>query len=508
MIAGPALPVLFLTHDGDAEVAITVINNWQRLWPKNPLHFIVPTQSDGQTERYQQSVDSTAGIHFVRTAAEIGETLATLCRTALEFEDSEWFLWASSDRCPVALSDWLTSTLCVKELPSDVSSIRLTRWKDSHQLDAVAGCCEITGAVFSRGPLLFHGFWHPQLVTRNFVHWLSSVAVSGPRNSTIREWQPVLDEKIRSADLATCYPATNLAKFDEPTIEGLPTLSHALRCAYLGQPLPRKTQLLPALVGGFGNPATRNANYFWGSRSTRIKAEDLPEWKFPALPVTVVSFGGCGSKMVVKWLYGRADKETKRLAHTHHRIPPLTPPTGKVLYVFGDPRNTILSFFSRRESLTHLHGMDDISATSFRPGRRDWCLAALQQLESSPEAMDETWDLQTYLANGVDLFRLEEHFDTWLYSPLPYKVFFLRYEMFWSVAGNVERQFELESGPIPVKRERRANWISLPQDQRDLVENMYSGFAQRLSFLPDFFVVDKGCITDLSTRKRHAVSEV
>ena len=96
-----------------------------------------------------------------------------------------------------------------------------------------------------------------------------------------------------------------------------------------------------------------------------------------------------------------------------------------VVYVFGDPRNAILSVFERRLSRTVQHGFTgetDAKAIS------DFVLRHAANLTVDAAPMDESWDLPRYLEHGFDLLRLEEHFDYWFYGDLPYSVLFVRYE--------------------------------------------------------------------------------
>jgi hypothetical protein len=507
MKPGRMLPVIFLTHDADTDVAITVVNSWARLWAGSPLHFLVPFQGEDQGDRFRDLLNERISIELVQCEKDLCHTLQVLCQRALRFRTADWFLWASSDRCPLAVGEWLKDAVERSSLPREASAVRLIRWKDSLEVDP--GDCDAGSdtKLFSHGRMLFHGFWHPQLVARVFVEWLSSTAAAGPQDAGVRDWQPYLQREIENSGLTAAYPTRNLVLFDEPTIAGCPTISYAAKRAHLGRPLPPKTVLSPVLTGGFGNPAARNTNLFWEKKGTKLLAEDIPGWAFPDADIVVATFGGCGSKMVVNWLYQGSDATEKIPLHRHERIPPRAAPRGSVIYVFGDPRNTIVSFFERRNGFTANHGFANKLGTMdpAPPGNSGWCMTALSNLQADGEAMDEGWGLEEYLRYGVDLFRLQEHFNMWLHSPLPYPVFFLKYEHFWEVAPLVRRYLVADCGPVPSKRVRRADWTALSPYLRAALEQMYGLFAKHLESLPGFFLARDGSIIDLATGRQHKV---
>ena len=84
-------------------------------------------------------------------------------------------------------------------------------------------------------------------------------------------------------------------------------------------------------------------------------------------------------------------------------------------------------------------------------------MRALQNLECDPGPLTSDWDLARFLENGQDLFRLEEHFDNWLYSRIPYQVIFCCYESLWQNWSNLQEILEVNLPELPPQKQRRAN---------------------------------------------------
>src|SRR5688572_2856214 len=121
------------------------------------------------------------------------------------------------------------------------------------------------------------------------------------------------------------------------------------------------------------------------------------------LRVLVSSFGGVGSKCLVKGLLQTDDLRILKQAHPHLR----TPPDARALdgrtmiYIFGDPFDAVISFFKRRVRKTRTHGFD----TREGQGNVLWAVNHCKHIGGDHEAMRPEWDLSAYLHNGVDLFR-------------------------------------------------------------------------------------------------------
>src|SRR5436309_8767116 len=78
------------------------------------------------------------------------------------------------------------------------------------------------------------------------------------------------------------------------------------------------------------------------------------------LRLLVSSFGGVGSKCLVKGLLQTDDQKALSEAHTHLPQPPAAIRGTKVIYVFGDPYDALVSFFQRRTKRTASQGFNGI----------------------------------------------------------------------------------------------------------------------------------------------------
>src|SRR6185503_3715850 len=145
--------------------------------------------------------------------------------------------------------------------------------------------------------------------------------------------------------------------------------------------------------------------------------------------ILVSSFGGVGSKCLVKGLLQTDDETTLGQAHTHMRQPPSRKALDNraMIYMFGDPFDAVLSFFNRRTKRTLAHGFKSREGG----GDNSWVVKHCRNIGGDYQAMSADWDLSAYLDNGVDLLGMEEHFDNWTNARTDYPILFVRYETMW-----------------------------------------------------------------------------
>lgn len=206
------------------------------------------------------------------------------------------------------------------------------------------------------------------------------------------------------------------------------------------------------------------------------------------IPTYVVSFGGCGSKLMTKLLYPSAATAILDRAHVHWRNPPRAS-SANFVYVFGDPRNTVISFFQRRKSRHARHG--------FLPGDRmhepqpDFVTRAMRNLESPHAEISPEWGLHEYLENSrSDVFELEDHFRRWRGCAEPSGLWFVNYEALWSAPEVLERHLNIDRRFIPPRAPRRADWRLLETTYKQRLNALYGAFAEELAQLPMVFRAD------------------
>ena len=222
----------------------------------------------------------------------------------------------------------------------------------------------------------------------------------------------------------------------------------------------------------------------------------------PEIPVHVVTYGGSGSKMILTWLYAGKGITYQELAHHHWR----SRPHGlqrhhRIVYIFCDPRDAIVSFFQRRVSRHERHG--------FLPSRKrtefsaEWTREAARNLELDPSVIDSSWDLETFVLGGVDLFRLEDHFDRWVSYAQEIPVTFVKYETLWEHVEVLAGLFCGDARSFPKFVPRRARW----QDESPLIRNalctVYGPFAEKLAASPPVFNIENGVPVPLVRNEPH-----
>ena len=230
-----------------------------------------------------------------------------------------------------------------------------------------------------------------------------------------------------------------------------------------------------------------------------ITDENLPAGRKypPNIPVIVCSFGGCGSKMLINWIY-KDSIEVKRLAHLHWRFPALEGnQKQKIVYIFGEPRNSVVSFFQRKVRKHERHGFVAKKASKPNLGL---ALARVRkhiiniEAEISKEYKD-TWTLSDLINYQWDIFRLEEHFDNWFYRRFNYKIYFVKYEAIWENKALIAKHLQIDQNALPEFVPRAANYQNESEDIIAGLNRMYGDFALRLQSLPGFFVLENGQMT-------------
>lgn len=505
----------FFTYDSDIEAGLFTLRQYARLWEDIPLEFIIPFTSSDIPGRYRKELPPHLKLTFTQTDTSLGAGFPSWIDKILLDTTDPWFFWCSSDRYPIALASNSALLRLFRELPlltDNIDAVRIARWKDTRGEEQFQHK-KFAGLPFSERPLKAHGLWHPQFMSRRHLAWIAQVAAD-THPIGMQDFNKSLVEGIQNTGFMGLHPRRPLIKLEEPTYRGKSTLNLRYRLHLEGRTKCKLDKVSPLWVS-FSSPAAQNRNEFWFKPALNSLAPNntsdcdkhfrrLVSRTLPNVPRVIVTFGGCGSKFIVKQLYPGADVPSLNAAHSHWRIPPVKIQKGqKILYVFGDPRNAIISFFQRRTSLTRLHGFVDRSpqrqANAKASHQKGWVKKALYNLETDSGPLNENWDLGAFLNHGLDLFRLEEHFDNWAFSLLPYQVVFCRYE---SILQHWEQLCEIMAVPplpLPSLQKRRADWKALPPGQQAQINEIYGGLARRLESYPGLFVANgQGQLLDTS----------
>lgn len=189
-----------------------------------------------------------------------------------------------------------------------------------------------------------------------------------------------------------------------------------------------------------------------------------------------VSYGGSGAHMLLNIMKNNPIIDTGCFEQHHIRKPPKTfSEPVKVVYIFGDPYNAILSYFRRRKEQ-----------------RKTWVKEHCKNIRGEYKKINENWDLLDYLKNGEDLFKLEEHFDNWTnIKEKDYQVAVLKYESTSIYIKDLLDFIDMDpskSDKFEFKK-RKSDWRNQPKEVKDLLEKMYGGFYEKYKNYPGFKIL-------------------
>jgi len=193
-----------------------------------------------------------------------------------------------------------------------------------------------------------------------------------------------------------------------------------------------------------------------------------------------VSYGGVGSQILLKGILrnlSSSNKGTHLLDHhTHKRDPFFYVGRGtKVIYIFGNPMNAVISFFRRTAR------------------KKYWMYYHCKHLEVDHELFSLNWSLEDFLKNGKDLFRLEEHFDNWLHSHVCYPILFVKYETMWEHLPEIFEFLSTASartGQFPPQKDRESDWRKEPKYIQEGLLNLYGSFDEKLNRFPEIYLLE------------------
>lgn len=201
----------------------------------------------------------------------------------------------------------------------------------------------------------------------------------------------------------------------------------------------------------------------------------------------VVSYGGVGTHMITPmikdsdWL-GNIIRDRKKghMKYPHHirNVPQSFKEYGydgkvRLIYIFGDPINSVLSHFRRR--LSH---------------KKSWCKHHCLNLQGDHEKFKVKWDLKDFLLNGEDLFRLEEHFDNWTKvdpDSIDFDYMILKYETA-NRHENAIKEFLNTDVPLNFKM-RSSDWRNESEEIKELLMGMYGKLLEKCDQFDEIKIV-------------------
>ena len=180
----------------------------------------------------------------------------------------------------------------------------------------------------------------------------------------------------------------------------------------------------------------------------------------------IFSYGGCGTRTFFEFV--RARLKLNSQPHVHYGRIEDVPAGKRALYLYGDPRDAVLSFLGRQEK-------DDATFVNRH----------LENLDVSCKKMPS---LDAYVHTGRDVFELEHHFKRYVYNEnRRCELMVVRFEEIWDHLNEVLDYVGLadQVDKFPPLRDRRSKQDTLdPQILEALNAYMASLLEMQKSLPP------------------------
>jgi hypothetical protein len=186
----------------------------------------------------------------------------------------------------------------------------------------------------------------------------------------------------------------------------------------------------------------------------------------------ITSYGGSGTNALIRHFEAAGLRLPASPGHWpfKHGRPPSpdeVSPGYRVVYLHGDPRNTVVSLFRR-----------DLHDALF-----NW----LNMADDVPDATRRHLaSLDAFAEGGVDEFGFERHLDRWRdRDPKTYPVLFVRYERIEEAWPAICEFVGLPTDyPVVPLRARESDWTQLPEPLRGRLGAIYERLAARVAAQP------------------------
>jgi hypothetical protein len=188
----------------------------------------------------------------------------------------------------------------------------------------------------------------------------------------------------------------------------------------------------------------------------------------------LITQGSCGT-YALKYCMGEYFNYGYKIPWNTHSNNPNTPPKdSRVVYLFANPYDTILSYFRRDKVEFNCNGGFLFPHTTNIGGDVDYF--------KNPENRI----IENFLKDEYDPFFLREHYDKWAtYNERNYDLVMMRYEElsengvssfidYWDLPKNLEFKF----------RKRSSDWQNEPQEIQDRLKQKYGEYFDAYHSLP------------------------
>ena len=191
--------------------------------------------------------------------------------------------------------------------------------------------------------------------------------------------------------------------------------------------------------------------------------------------ILVCSYGGVGTSFLISFLekYKAANSRRDRDHLKHLDRPPITTNKNlKAVYVLGNPLDAVISLF--RRNMHH------------RQSRK------LLVNYPSLDPIEPSCTLQEYIQQGVDKFKLNEHFQNWKTAKASYPIMIIKYEAIWNHLTELLNYLEIplsEATFFPEQKQRKSDWNSLPENIKSDFHKMYGDLNEKIANFEDIKII-------------------
>jgi hypothetical protein len=142
----------------------------------------------------------------------------------------------------------------------------------------------------------------------------------------------------------------------------------------------------------------------------------------------------------------------------------------RAVYLFSNPMNAILSVFRREFQYWHVRAMN---------------------MDDDYNAWGDDSDLEDFLEQNTDHFRMARHFHNWTQADRSYPILLLRFDALWE---HLPEFFAFAGLPtkaldeFPEQRERASDWTEEPEYVRERLQDFYGDLWAEIQETPDFHI--------------------
>ena len=200
----------------------------------------------------------------------------------------------------------------------------------------------------------------------------------------------------------------------------------------------------------------------------------------------LITQGGCGTTSLIPILQSYIADDV----HRHERIPELLEnkhPTSKVVYIFGNPYDTLVSCSGRKfgeDSFLYYHA-SNLIWDEILPDKKNKHKQLLES-DGHPRGTAEEI-LESYLDVEQDCFDFENHYSRWKHKKdRTYSIRFVRYEGLLQHGISLFNEWWDVNIPENVwsPRQRNADYTNLNKDVFSKLESMYGDWFEKYQSLP------------------------